>query len=111
MQHDEKDPLVMWMKELSNLDTSKPLPEADLIWLKAQLVERTRPRRRVTWMDLAPWVPASLALLWLATHLSDIGLMIEQAIPIMLPMPLVTIAAILVLAGLSFAVPPLLSHD
>ena len=101
----------MWMKELSNLDTSKPLPDADLIWLKAQLVESARPKRRVTWIGIAPWVPASLALVWLATHLSDIGFMIEQAIPIMLPMPLVTIAAILVLAALSFVVPPLLSHD
>ena len=109
MQHDEKDPVAMWMKELADLETSQPLPDADLIWLKAQILEK--PAGRWMWADVVAWIPVSAALLWLAIHVSEIARAIEACIPVMLPMPMLTIAATVTLGAFALALPLLLSHD
>jgi hypothetical protein len=78
MKKEAEDPMVTWMRNLSNdapERSHRPLPDPDLIWLKAQLLDRQAGRARslkvVRWCDTAARILAAFAAYWLGIALAN----------------------------------------
>lgn len=75
---DAEDPMVSWMRQLSNDPperSHRPLPDPDLIWLKAQLLDRQSALERslkvARWFETAARILAALAAYWLGSALAN----------------------------------------
>ena len=82
-ESDPTDPMVTWMRQLSNDPPERlhrPLPDPDLIWLKAQLLDRQAERERtlkpVRWIEITARVLVAFAAYWLASVLAK-----SEAVP------------------------------
>lgn len=72
-----EDPMVTWMRHLSHdpPDRShRPLPDPDLIWLKARLLDRQAARERsvkiARWFETTARLLAAFAAYWLGSALA-----------------------------------------
>jgi hypothetical protein len=76
-ENDANDPMVTWMRQLSNDPperSHRPLPDPDLLWMKAQLLDRQAARerslKRVRWIETMARILVAFAAYWLAGALA-----------------------------------------
>jgi hypothetical protein len=77
-ESDTNDPMVTWMRQLSNDPperSHRPLPDPDLLWIKAQLLDRQAAREHslklVRWFESAARVLVAFAAYWLGSTLAN----------------------------------------
>jgi hypothetical protein len=74
MSHDqESERIATWMQQLANdpsEQTRRPLPDPDLLWMKAQLLDRQAEMNRalnpVGWCETVARILVGFAICWLA---------------------------------------------
>ncbi len=111
----ESDPMATWMRQLSNDPperSHRPLPDPDLLWMKARLLNRQAATERslkfVRWFETIARILVALAAYWLA-----IGLVNVLGIPEMkfLNPTLVSLAVSIVLVAVAMLAFPIWSED
>jgi len=82
-ENDANDPMATWMRHLSNDPperSHRPLPNPDLLWMKAQLLDlqaaRERSLKRVRWIETMARTMVAFAAYWLASDLAK-----SEAVP------------------------------
>lgn len=114
-ESDANDPLATWMRQLANDPAERshrPLPDPDLLWMKAQLLNRQaaaeRGLRVMRWFETMARVLVGFAACWLAIGLSKVvaGPAISGLSPTML-----SLAGSLVLVAVTMLAFPIWSED
>jgi hypothetical protein len=75
--NDSNDPVAAWMRQLS-IDpperSHRPLPDPDLVWMKAQLLDRQAAKERalrlVRWFETMARILVVFAAYWLGSALA-----------------------------------------
>jgi hypothetical protein len=115
MESDANDPTAAWMHQLANdpMERShRPLPDPDLLWMKAQLLNRQaaaeRGLRVVRWFETVARVLVGFSACWLAIGLSKV-----VAVPAIwgLSPTMLSLAASLVLVAVAMLAFPIWSQD
>ena len=114
-ENDANDPMAAWMRQLSNDPAERshrPLPDPDLLWMKAQLLDRQAARerslKRVRWIETMARIAVAFAAYWLASALAS-----SVAVPALkfLNPTLVSLAVSIVLVGISMLALPIWSEE
>jgi hypothetical protein len=114
-QNQEMDPMASWMRQLSNdpLECShRPLPDPDLLWMKAQLLDRQAARerslKRVRWFETSARILVVFAAYWLGSALAN-----AVAVPALkgLNPTLMSLAVSIVLVAATMLAFPIWSED
>jgi hypothetical protein len=119
MSHDPEseanDPMATWMRKLANdpMERShRPLPDPDLLWMKAQLLNRQaaaeRSMRPIRWVSTIARLLVGFAACWLAMGLTKV--FVVPAIGFLNP-TLIKLAVSLVLAAAAMVAFPIWSED
>jgi hypothetical protein len=114
-ESEANDPMAAWMRQLS-MDpperSHRPLPDPDLLWMKAQLLDRQAARERslkpVRWFETAARILVAVAAYWLGSALAN-----ALAVPALkfLNPTLLSLAASIVLVAVSMLAFPIWSED
>ena len=114
-QNDADDSMTTWMRQLSSDPPEHshwPLPDPDLLWMKAQLLDRQAARERslkhVRWFETVARVLVAFAAYWLGHALA--GAVAVPALKILNP-ALLSLVVSLVLAAVTMLAFPLWSED
>ena len=77
-ENNADDPMVTWMRKLSSDPperSHRPLPDPDLIWIKAQLLDRQAAKERslrlVKWFEIVARILVVFAAYWLGSALAN----------------------------------------
>jgi hypothetical protein len=77
-ENDANDPMATWMRQLSSDPperSHRPLPDPDLLWMKAQLLDRQAAKERslrlVRWFETMARILVVFAAYWLGTALAN----------------------------------------
>jgi hypothetical protein len=109
------DPMVTWMRQLSNDPperSHRSLPDPDLLWLKAQLLDRQAARERslkpVRLFETAARILVAIAAYWLGSALAN-----AFAVPVLksLNPSLVSLAVSIVMVTVTMLAFPIWSED
>jgi hypothetical protein len=77
-ENDANDPMATWMRQLSSDPperSHRPLPDPDLLWMKAQLLDRQTAKERsfrlVRWFETMARILVAIAAYWLGSTLAN----------------------------------------
>jgi hypothetical protein len=114
-QNDADDPVATWMRRLSSDPperSDRPLPDPDLLWMKAQLLDRQAARERslkhVRWFETVARLLVAFAAYWLGHALANA--VIVPALKFLNP-ALMSVVVSLVLVAVTKLAFPLWSED
>ena len=113
--NDDNDPMVTWMRQLSNDPperSHRPLPDPDLIWMKAQLLDRQAAKARslifVKWFEAVARILVVFAAYWLGSAMANAFAVPELKF---LNPKLLSLAVALLLAAVTMVAFPIWSED
>ena len=113
--NDANDPVAEWMRQLS-MDpperSHRTLPDPDLLWMKAQLLDRQAARERllknVRWIEIMARILVAFAAYWLASVLAK-----SEAVPALkfLNPTLLSLVVSIVVVTVTMLAAPIWSED
>jgi len=114
-ENNANDPMVTWMRQLSNDPperSHRPLPDPDLLWMKAQLLDRQAAKERslrlVRWFETVARILVVFAAYWLGSALANYVAVPELKF---LNSTLVSLTVSLLLAAVTMLAFPIWSED
>jgi hypothetical protein len=114
-ESDANDPMATWMRQLSKDPAERshrPLPDPDLLWMKAQLLDRQTAKERslrlVRWFETMARILVAFAAYWLGSALANAFAVPELKF---LNPTLLSLAVSIVLVAVTMLAFPIWSED